>query len=746
MATSTIARVADRFKRILQSRLTPDSSAIVIIGAVTATAIWRFWQAGVVGRADMMTAIYRVFVLDQSWHTQAWYPRIANGINFGYSGPLFEYYPPLASYLALAGHWAGLDWIASTKAAFSWALMVAGLGMYLYARWLFHSPRAALLSALTYVLAPYILLNIYERAALAECLALALLPWLFWSGHHLLQAPTRGWFCALTGLTALIMLAHNITTLFVLPLLAFYLLGLAWLEHRWRSLPVLSLALACGLGLSAFYWIPAIAETGYSKLAQQMAEGRFYAANNLIAPQNLVQLKWDFDYWHGDRFRLALSTALLAGLALLGVWSLPRLLSRRLMLILTMLAGCLLLMLTVSRDFWRVLPLVRFIQFPWRLLGFVSFFVALLAGSILAWPRLRGRAGVCVAAVLIAFLAYASLRNLDPALSTHWYMVAPDEIGLQDMYERGQKGLALNDDYIPVSMAGKPADLTRSRPAGTPAPRPLPQPPAIQVLAESPYQFQLNVHAPAPFTLQLPRVSFPVWQVYMAGRPVPTRAQAPFGLVATDLPAGDYPVLAQFQETPIRLAADVLSVACLVVLAIGVFLTRSVRLLWLVGLGIIALGILLALDPQAPGQSARRPATVTATFADGIQLLGYQIDEQNLRPGDVLTFRLYWLAQQMPTSDYTIFGHLIKSDDSGAVAQADEFPNLGSSPTSRWQPGELVVDEHQIHLSHTIPRGTYRLVIGLYKAEDLRNLPVHSAAQVLPGDRLVLTDIKIADR
>ena len=246
--------------RIYRAR--PDLLAIVAICTGAAVAIRAFWQPGVASEADMLIGVYRLFELDQSWAERVFFPRVAMGLNFGYSGPLFQYYPPLASYVALVFHWVGFGWIGAVKAGFTLALVLAGVGAYVYARWLFTDRRAALVAGFAYLFAPYLLLNIYERGANAELLALGLLPWVFWATHHLLRSENRSWLWASAGLVALLMLAHNITALFALPLLVGYVVLHAWHEGAWRRLPAVALAIGLGLSLSAFYWVPALAERG----------------------------------------------------------------------------------------------------------------------------------------------------------------------------------------------------------------------------------------------------------------------------------------------------------------------------------------------------------------------------------------------------------------------------------------------------------------------------------------------------
>lgn len=153
-----------------------DFAHIAIILTTTILAIARFWQRGVSSEDDMLIGIYRVFELDQAWRQGIIFPRLGPNINFTYGGPLFQYYAPLASYGALVFHWVGLGFIEATKAVFTLNLVLAGVGAYLFARWLFSSRLAGLVSGMLYLLAPYLLVVVYERGAVAESLALGLVP------------------------------------------------------------------------------------------------------------------------------------------------------------------------------------------------------------------------------------------------------------------------------------------------------------------------------------------------------------------------------------------------------------------------------------------------------------------------------------------------------------------------------------------------------------------------------------------
>jgi mannosyltransferase len=125
--------------------------------------------------------------------------------------------------------------------------------------------------------------------------------------------------------------------------------------------------------------------------------------------------------------------------------------------------------------------------------------------------------------------------------------------------------------------------------------------------------------------------------------------------------------------------------------------------------------------------------------------LGYHLDRTDWRAGAEIPVRLYWWAAQAPQANYKLFLHLAELDDTGKVAQLDTEPMMGFSPTTRWEAGELVVDELRLPLDARIRPGRYRLLVGVYHPETVQNLAVLEGAEVLPGDRVVLTEVEILD-
>lgn len=719
-----------------------DLLALVLICLGVVIAIYRFWQPGVSSEADMLIGVYRVFELDQAWRNWIFFPRLGPNLNFTYGAPLFQYYSPLASYVALILHWAGLGLIEAAKAVFTLNLALAGVGAYIYARWLFGSRQAALVSGLAYLLAPYLLTVIYERGAAAEGLALGLIPWVFWALHRLLNERSRGSIAGAAVLVALLLLAHNITALFVLPVVTVYLLLLAWHEGRLKQLVGVLGAIMLGLGLSAFYWVPALGEVRFARV-EGMLVGRTNVLNNLVPWRELVQPAWVFDYWGAMRFHLSLWQAVLGVLSALAIAIQPPRLRFNLILFAGVALLALILQLTASRVFWETMPLVRFIQFPWRLLGLISFCIAMLLGSVFCGKPLKGTIGTVLAVGLLALIIILGTQKLDPRLSSIWYPITNAEIGKADLFERGRFNYPLFNDYAPAAMQVDTAALARPRAAKAPVTEPLSVVPQIQVLSEKPDQLDLKIETASPFALRLHRTFFPGWQVYVDGRKVPTGPSGQIGLVTAEIPAGSHRVLVRFEDTPLRRVAVAISLVSVLILIFLVVRSPVGKAgMFVVGIGVLVL-VILFVRHQGMQSPAHHPIPAVANFQDEIRLLGYDLPQTTWKPGSVIPLRLYWLAQHTPAQDYKVFIHLAPLDDSGQVAQSDRWPILDMNPPTLWEPGELVVDEQLLELPETTPSGTYRLLVGLYRPSDIQNLTVSQAANVLPGDRLVLTEIEV---
>lgn len=131
-----------------------------------------------------------------------------------------------------------------------------------------------------------------------------------------------------------------------------------------------------------------------------------------------------------------------------------------------------------------------------------------------------------------------------------------------------------------------------------------------------------------------------------------------------------------------------------------------------------------------PGDGRVELAELTALPAsldDGIEFLGYWLNNPTPQPGERLYVRLFWRVQSQPSSDYTHFIHVLAPGPDGSLQQiagADAPPGNGTCATSTWAPGEIVVDEQQLVLPANLPTGPLTLATGLYQRDTGQRLGV----------------------
>lgn len=130
--------------------------------------------------------------------------------------------------------------------------------------------------------------------------------------------------------------------------------------------------------------------------------------------------------------------------------------------------------------------------------------------------------------------------------------------------------------------------------------------------------------------------------------------------------------------------------------------------------------------PLAPDHPLR------AIFGE-IELLGYDV-QTRVAPGQTLRVALYWRASLPVPVNYKVFVHLSGADEQ-LLAQDDGLPVDWTYPTTQWQPGETIRDEHLVHIPASAARGDYSLHAGLYDAATGKRPPVYDAAGNEIADR-----------
>jgi hypothetical protein len=124
-------------------------------------------------------------------------------------------------------------------------------------------------------------------------------------------------------------------------------------------------------------------------------------------------------------------------------------------------------------------------------------------------------------------------------------------------------------------------------------------------------------------------------------------------------------------------------------------------------------------------------------LGNDIALLGFDLTNTSVRPGETLNLALFWQALHPVDRSFAVFVHLLAADGH-VVAQLDQPPAGGAAPTSSWLPAEYITDPYQLPVNPNTPAGQYRLEIGMYDPATGVRLPVLDAQDRTQTDHVLL--------
>jgi len=308
-------------------------------------------------------------------------PRWAGNLNWGYGHPILMFLYPLPSYAASLFHFLGFSLIDSTKIVFGFAFLISGLTMYLWTKNLFGS-HAGMVAGILYMFAPYRFVDLYVRGAIGEHVAFIFPPLICYFLYKLSKKYSHffivGGGLSLTGL----LLSHNAISLMFLPIILLYGMYLFYSSKNLKSyiLSLISLLLL-GLGLSAFFWVPAFFEGKYT-LRDIVTEGEY--ASRFVSLEQFLYGPWSF----GGTGQFSVQLGIVHWMIIVG--SVVLLFFKKTvkehkkfivgLLLVTIIA--LFLMISQSSFLWQNISLLQKFQFPWRLLSVVVFSTSVLGALV----------------------------------------------------------------------------------------------------------------------------------------------------------------------------------------------------------------------------------------------------------------------------------------------------------------------------------------------------------------------------
>lgn len=530
-----------------------------LVGLVlTASLLWPLFVSPLFTHHDDVQII-RLFEMDKCIKDGQipcrWVPDL--GGLYGY--PLFNYYAPLPYYFGEIFNWLTNNLITSVKIMFISAFVGSFVFMYLLAR-KFFGQLGASLAAIFYAFAPYHAVDFYVRGAMGEMWGLMFFPALFWALVRLSEQ-TNIINVLLSGiLIATLITAHNLSAAIFLPIGFLFVIVLYIRKRNRRFLLGSFFSLTLGILLSAFYLIPMVFEKNLVHV-ETTTIGYFSYTEHF---KGLRKLILDRSWGYGGSVRevpggekdtlpyqigwVHLFGLLLSLYVVRRIWKNDPWIAKLIVFSLSIILLSIFLINPRSEFVWKMIEPMKYLQFPWRFLMIIIFFISFISGSIFLLIKDTGAKrwwiGLVVAVVAANFFYFRPEKFIN---------ISQDELLRGSSWERQIKRSIF--DYLPKSAKEPPAELASSR---------------YQILtgdsrvydfAQGTNWIKFKTETNSHTIIRLSQYYFPQWKITVDGKEIVFDYENNnLGLMTIILGKGNHDIQARLYNTTIRTVANFITV------------------------------------------------------------------------------------------------------------------------------------------------------------------------------------------
>ena len=509
--------------------------------------------------------IYEMFRAFQSGQIP---PRLGPDFSFGFGYPLFNFYYVLPFYLG-AMFFALLGSLTlSFKLVMILTIIVSVYGMYLFLReYLDKFP--AIVGAFLFLYTPYRAVEVYVRGAIGEALSLSLLPLVAWVFVKVAKKPTAKIIAFASIITTIFFLSHNYLSFLSIPVIFIFVIPLI-INSKNRKTIILSLitVVLIALGISAYWWLPALIEQKYI-----IATTPFPLKDHFPFIKQLIIPFWGYgaSLWgpnDGLSFQIGLvNLAVILILTALVIFFKNNFKKVTFQISLLVIGGFLLSFVFMNirtLPLWQLIPFHDFIQFPWRLLFYTTFFTAIAASlSVQVFPKkVKYILGLFIIiagfALTVNYFRPASIvYKSDNEYLARFFAnrsVSGETIGLSKDY------IGYSEDYLllpkwvekrPISLPMSEIEVSNSAKVTN-----------LQEL--NPIKWKADIVATSDSLITFNAYYFPGWRAEVDGKNTAIQIGNPYGQIEVKVTPGKHTVEFLWLETPLRKVFDYISLGFLV--------------------------------------------------------------------------------------------------------------------------------------------------------------------------------------
>lgn len=477
--------------------------------------------------------------------------------------PTFNFYAPAPYYIGALFKILGLDFIPTLKLLFILSSVISAVTMFLFLRRLFNN-LAGLTGAVLYVFAPYRAVDLYVRGALSEAFAFIFFPLIFHACLNLSEKVSTRNIVFLSLSLAGLFLTHNVTTLVFLPLFIAWVSFLTWKQKDAKLLIYFALSTIIGVSLSASFLLPAFFEREFIQ-SQYLTTGHFDFRAHFVTLGQFFSLFWGYgsSLWGPNdemSFQVGIVNWMIVAISLFSIYINRK--RKEIIYLFFLLVGGFLFSLFLQHNksafLWEAIPLMNFIQFPWRFLSLSVFLVAILGGLVVySFNGIKYLSLIIILAALIFSFTY-----FQPGQYVN--------ISFYDKFlqvDSMQKGVDLTKDYLPIWV-----DNITDQPVLSPYAKIGEVKINGFTRHSSSAEFKIKVQEDAQVVV--PIAYFPGWEVKVNKRKISQNEPTNLGLINFNLPVGEYLINLNFENTYIRSFSNLISLLSIFVVALMLLNTK----------------------------------------------------------------------------------------------------------------------------------------------------------------------------
>jgi len=507
---------------------------------------------------DTLRYLPRLVEFHENIRQGIWIPRWAPDLTLGQGQPLFFFSPGLPYYVAELWHLLRFDYVGALNAGALTMVLLSAFSMFLLCS-LYFGERGGLVGAIAYICSPYFNVDLFVRGAYSEFSAMAFYPLaLYGFARYSMEKNPRALVLGSVAFAA-VQLSHNPTALLFAPMLVGFAVFQAHDQKSWRLLAWQIVALALAVALAAFFWIPALMDIG-NVHSERLTGGYFDYRLHFVELHQLISTFWGYGgSVPGPEDQMSLSLGwshVLLGLIALtaSIWLSPSVRRVQWFFAGSFAALCC-LMLPLSAGIWRLVPLLQYTQFPWRLLAPASVCLGVLVASLAA---ISYRENFRMNGALLAAALLLVVPNWSHSTPQAYVSVKPENWTPDALARRGVETTALREFetiwiHRVLPYEAEPF-LTISGDA------------TVSLNQGRPTEWSATASASAPSLIEARLLYYPGWSLTIDGAETPLVIAAETGRIRFDLPHGQHTLVLAMRRTVPVMIGEILSVASLICL------------------------------------------------------------------------------------------------------------------------------------------------------------------------------------